>query len=386
MKIIISHPTGNQNVRNAIKSLEEKNSLDCFITSFNLTIEKKFLFFLPKHFQYLINRRSYKNYTTKIISSAFLYESVRIVMSRFFKWLKIKNNFDTLNIKIDTFTAKYISKNNNRINAVYAYDEGALDSFREAKKHNIKCIYEYPVAHYKFTKVNISAVKQRRKSLEMKLADLIIVPSTWAAKSFSHLSKYKSKIRIVPYGCPENVNTNRNNWYNGKKPLKVLYVGQLSDGKGIPFLIRALAKIPEKLIQMTFVGSGLYENILKKKFPRSKFVYSCSHEEVLQTMRDNDVFVLPSLSEGFGMVISEAMSQGMAVISTKNTALQDIYNGSNCILIPAGNEKKIYKSILFLITNPNKVKKIGLSALNYCKKNTWAKYRKKLYTTLNSYL
>ena len=74
MKIIISHPTGNQNVRNAIKSLEEKNSLDCFITSFNLTIEKKFLFFLPKHFQYLINRRSYKNYTTKIISTAFLYE------------------------------------------------------------------------------------------------------------------------------------------------------------------------------------------------------------------------------------------------------------------------------------------------------------------------
>ena len=385
MKVIISHPTGNVNVRNAVKTFDERNSLFCFITALNISIKKNFLFFLPKFILKELNRRSYKGYTTKIITTASFFEWKRLITLKFFKWFIRSDDIDILNKKIDFFTSRHIQNNKNKVNAIYAYADGALDSFKEAKKHSIKCIYEYPAPHYNFNEVRLPIEKRKRQDLELKLADMIIVPSSWAAKSFSHFSEYKSKIYTVPYGFPEKVNVNRNNWYNGKKPLKILYAGALSYRKGIPFLIKALNKIPNNLFDMTFLGSGIYENRLKKKFPNSKFINSCPHEDVLKIMRKNDVFVFPSLSDGFGLVISEAMSQGMAVIATKNTALKDIYNGSNSILIPAKDENKIYKSILFLMKNSNKVKEIGLSALKYSKKNSWKKYRKKLYKIILSH-
>ena len=209
---------------------------------------------------------------------------------------------------------------------------------------------------------------------------MIIVPSSWAAKSFSHFSEYKSGIfmlfGLLQFWFAQNIFGDI-----GKKPLKILYAGALSYRKGIPFLIKALNKIPNNLFDMTFLGSGIYENRLKKKFPNSKFINSCPHEDVLKIMRKNDVFVFPSLSDGFGLVISEAMSQGMAVIATKNTALKDIYNGSNSILIPAKDENKIYKSILFLISFETKLKKLD-TALKYSKKNKLGKNIEKNYIKL----
>ena len=383
MKIIISHPTGNQNVRNAIKSFQERNNLYCFITSLSFTISKKFLIFFPKFIKEHLNRRSYKNYTKKIITTSVFFEIMRLTIFNFFK---IKTAIDKLYKKIDFFTAKYISQNKESIDAIYAYEDGALESFKEAKKHNIKCIYELPTAHWSFYEKNTEPEMKIRKESELTLADIIIVASTWAAKSFIRFPQYKSKIHIVPYGFPEKVNINRNNWYNGIRPLKVLFAGQLTDRKGIPFLIKALAKIPKNLLELTFLGRGPYEKELKQRFSNARFISSAPYEQVLKVMGKNDVLIMPSLADGFGLVISESMSQGMAVIATGNTALKDIYNGRNSILIPAKNVNKIYESILFLIKNPKKVKAIGLSALQYSKKNSWVKYRKKLHKLLHSHI
>ena len=382
MKVIISHPTGNQNVRNTIKSLQERNHLFCFVTSLSFSIKKKFLIFFPKFIKEHLNRRSYKNYTKKIINTSVLFEIMRLSILKFFKI----NGIDKLYKDIDFFTAKYIAKNKESLDAIYAYEDGALESFKEAKKHNIKCIYEQPTAYWRVHDKNTESEKKMRKESELKLADIIIVASSWAAKSFDRSSQYKSKIHIVPYGFPEKVNINRNNWYNGIRPLKVLFAGQFTDRKGIPFLIKALAKIPKNLLELTFLGRGPYEKELKQRFSNARFISSAPYEQVLKVMGKNDVLIMPSLADGFGLVISESMSQGMAVIATGNTALKDIYNGRNSILIPAKNVNKIYESILFLIKNPKKVKAIGLSALQYSKKNSWVKYRRKLYKLLHSHI
>ena len=383
MKIIISHPTGNQFVRNAVKSLQQHKSLYCFITSLNFTIKKKFLFFFPKFIRDNINRRSFKGYTTNIISTSVFFELVRLTICRF---LKIEGKEEKLARDIDLFTARYISKHKDSIDAVYAYENVAIESFKEARKHNIKCIYELPSAHWSFYDKNTKPQRRLDREYELKLADVIIVASTWAAKSFNRFPQHKSKIRILPYGFPEKVNTNRKNWYDGKKPLRALYVGQFTDRKGIPFLIKALNRIPKNLLELTFVGDGPYKKELQKNFYYAKFIATCAHEDVLKTMRKNDVFIMPSLADGFGLVIAEAMSQGMVTVATEHTALKDIYNGRNSILIPPRNANKIYESILFLINNPQKVRTIGLAALQYSKKNTWSKYRTLFYKILRSHV
>ena len=72
------------------------------------------------------------------------------------------------------------------------------------------------------------------------------------------------------------------------------------------------------------------------------------------------------------------MSQGMVVISSKNTCLPDISNKKDCIIV---NPKKInitISQIKKLYFSPKKIKTIGLNAIKTARKNSWSKYKTKL--------
>ncbi|MDO6806259.1 glycosyltransferase family 4 protein, partial [Wenyingzhuangia sp. 1_MG-2023] len=85
--------------------------------------------------------------------------------------------------------------------------------------------------------------------------------------------------------------------------------------------------------------------------------------QVLEVMRMHDILVFPSLFEGFGMVITEAMSQGMVVIATNHTALPDTADENTGILVPIRDSSAIADVLIDLIDNPEKVKKIGQAAM-----------------------
>ena len=95
-------------------------------------------------------------------------------------------------------------------------------------------------------------------------------------------------------------------------------------------------------------------------------------------MFKNDVLLFPSLFEGFGLVISEAMSRGMVVISTNRTGLVDISQGKDSIFVKTNNHKEIFNSVSSLLKNHSKVKKIGINAIKTAKNYNWSKYRIKL--------
>ena len=161
----------------------------------------------------------------------------------------------------------------------------------------------------------------------------------------------------------------------------------MTQRKGLSYLIQAIKEIDKKKICSTFIGQGPLENYIKKELPDSNLkANNFSHKSILNEMNNNDILILPSLSEGFALVTLEAMSRGMVVICTNRCGIKDISDKNDSIIITPNNYLIIKKKINFFLKNPTEVKRMGIKALKTAKKYSWSKYQDQLAHLINKNL
>lgn len=142
---------------------------------------------------------------------------------------------------------------------------------------------------------------------------------------------------------------------------RLLYVGRLSDIKGIDVLIDAmpyvLAKIPQATL--TIVGGGEELPALRERAESAgvsaavRFEGAVPHERLTPFYRSADCFVFPSRSEGLGLTMLEAMACGCPVIASDLPAVRDaITSGENGILVPPDDPRAIAEQIHRLHADP----------------------------------
>ncbi len=140
----------------------------------------------------------------------------------------------------------------------------------------------------------------------------------------------------------------------------VLSVSRLTPKNGLSFLIRAAALINKKIPNVKFiiVGSGSEEKNLKKLTSQFKidkniiFTGYVPHEQIPEFMSIADVFLRPSVAEGFGIVFIEAMAAGIPVIATRVGGIIDIIQaGENGVLVEPKNSSQIADAIVKLLKN-----------------------------------
>ena len=96
-------------------------------------------------------------------------------------------------------------------------------------------------------------------------------------------------------------------------------------------------------------------------------------------MSQHDLFILPSLFEGFGLVITEAMSQGTSVITTNKTCGIDFINhGENGWIVEAGQSETIHQLLLEIIKKPEILHIVGKSAMRTAANRPWECYEDEL--------
>ncbi|MBM4386527.1 MAG: glycosyltransferase family 4 protein [Deltaproteobacteria bacterium] len=153
------------------------------------------------------------------------------------------------------------------------------------------------------------------------------------------------------------------------RPVKLLYMGRLSREKGVVNLIDVLGEVVKKKkeVHLTVVGEGdEKERLLERareldledkvtlagsSFPRSA---------IYNFFRDNDIFVLPSLTEGFPQVILEALLFGMPIVSTDAGSVRDVLeDGRNSFVVKRGDSRAMAERILAFIENPPLAEKFG---------------------------
>ena len=118
-----------------------------------------------------------------------------------------------------------------------------------------------------------------------------------------------------------------------------LYVGRLSPEKNLEFLIRAFSKLPE--LTLNIVGFGPQEEYLKSLAGTNVVFHGAvANAELPKFYRANDVFVLPSKSEPWGMVVEEALNNGVPVLVSDRVGCAEevVRDGENGLVFEACSE------------------------------------------------
>jgi len=171
----------------------------------------------------------------------------------------------------------------------------------------------------------------------------------------------------------------------------ILFAGVLQPRKNIPRLIRAFKKIIESYnqdLQLVIAGNKgwMYEQIFQTVKQcnigeRVVFTGYVQKQELIYLMNGAEIFVLPSLYEGFGMPILEAMACGTAVVCSNTSSMPEVA-GNAAVLCDPYSEEDIAKSIIQLLANEQLRRKLIARGLERAKGFSWGKSAKQ---TLNIY-
>jgi starch synthase len=143
-----------------------------------------------------------------------------------------------------------------------------------------------------------------------------------------------------------------------------LYVGSLTQRKGIAYLFEAIEKAG-KAVTLTVIGRKVGQSDLHwiSTCQKHRWIASLPHHEILGEMRRHDVFVFPSLFEGLALVQGEAVSQGLPVITTPNSGGADILrDGIDGFIVPIRDAEAITARLLQLYGDRGLLKQMSDAA------------------------
>lgn len=291
---------------------------------------------------------------------------------------------------------------------IYAFDHAALDLFQVARSQGMRCILDQIYAgpyHEKVAQAeqklwpdwSLTSGTSFCQSYtfeewcdiqfeEWRLADQIIVASQYTRRAISKLtSAFESKIEIVPITVDLNayIPFQHIRYYDHKRPLKVLFVGRVSLQKGIHYLLKAFEKISPTEAQLTVVGSIQVRREKLAAFEdKVNFCGVVSHSQLPQIYRDADLLVFPTISDGFGAVMLEAMTTGLPVISTECCG-DIVEDGVNGYRVPIRQPDAIAQKIRLLIQEPELITHLSQGAIATSQKYSLQQYQSKLSQALN---
>jgi len=174
-----------------------------------------------------------------------------------------------------------------------------------------------------------------------------------------------------------------------KDTIVLLFVGRAFYRKGLHYLIHALKFLKEKNYKLLILGKSSQGDSIHKYLKQAhsfgvdkNVIYAGFSKEVYKYFSAADIFVFPTLYEPFGLVILEAMSSGLAVITSSTSycgAAELIENNKSGLLLQnPKNPEEIAEKINLLLENNYLRKKLSRNARKKAEKYTWKKTAKEL--------
>ena len=408
--ILFSHPLSTPFTREAALALADAGLLAELRTCLHWTPGSQSERFLPAGLVRELGRRSYPAAVRARVRTAPWREAGRLLARRTsaLGWLARHEtgpwSMDAVFHALDRATAQRVrrlaSDPGRGLQGVYAYEDGAAATFRAARQAGVKCFYDLPIGYWRagqrifreeaervpawaatITGRGDSSAKLARKDEEIAGADAVIVASTYTRQTLAEAPALRAPVHVVPYGAPAVPVAEPERMVEKKSgPLRVLFVGILSQRKGISYLLEAAASLGSH-VDLTLLGTKATAACpaLDAAVRAHRWIPTLPHAEVLAEMERQDVLVFPSLFEGFGLVILEAMSRGLPVITTAHTAGPDLIDdGRDGFLVPIRSAAAIAEKLELLHREPARVAAMREAARAKAAAWTWANYRRGL--------
>jgi alpha-maltose-1-phosphate synthase len=340
----------------------------------------------------------------KLVKSHWRYEFKEILYTRLYgPSLKTLNTVYERDVLFDRMIAKKLLKQ--RGEYFWGFQGSCLESLKAAKMAGKITICELAAAHAPAA-VRILGEEAKlhpewadsldhfqfpdayfeRICNEPRVADYVIGASQFTLRTLREENIPEAKLRFLPLGFE----VNRIKYSEERKPsrpLKLLYAGRVTQRKGIKYLLEAMRSFSRTDVELHVIGnvhgSG---NALKQYKDRFIFHPALSQYDLFKEYHKYDAFVLPSVFEGFGLVIVEAMAAGLPVITTANTIGPELIQGNNNgYLVPIRNVAAIEQSIAQLLEkSPDELLAMRQSARHAALQYSWGAYASRLEPLLQT--
>jgi glycosyltransferase involved in cell wall biosynthesis len=191
-----------------------------------------------------------------------------------------------------------------------------------------------------------------RNREEWLLADLILTNSEWTRVALIRQGVPPEKMCSLPLSFEPDYPVFRKQHSEGHRRLRVLWLGSVIVRKGIHYLARAAQDLAGEPVDFTLAGPiGLTQTALNNCPPSMKFLGAVPRGVRSKLYTTHDVFVLPTLSDGFAITQLEALAHGMPVVVTPNCA-QIVEDGVTGFLVPARDATAIAKALRRFLDEP----------------------------------
>lgn len=406
--VILSHPTGNANVRNAALALVQQGLLSEFWTTvaWPFADDSALGQLLPDALSKELGRRGYPPEVLPFTRQRPLREIARVLANRFAirRFASDERSpigIDAVYRSLDRAVASRMRRSPSSIRAVYAYEDGAAASFAAARQLDLHRIYDLPIGYWRahlrilseeaeanpewastLQITRDSAAKLERKDDELGLASSVIVPSKFVQATLREAPMPVRSV-VVPFGAPD-VSSPLRRKTSGPK-LRVIFVGSLGQRKGLSYLFEAVRKAGSTAT-LTVIGQRPSTSCvaLDKALESVEWIPTLTHREVLRILEEHDVFVFPSLFEGYGLVLLEAMSRGLPVIATPHTGAPDfVTDGVDGFIVPIRCAESIAEKLLLLARDRERLHHMSQKARETASRMSWHQYRSALVRVVN---
>jgi glycosyltransferase involved in cell wall biosynthesis len=407
MKISLAHPGVGPFVQQTAQALSEAEMLAAYWTTFcdqpgaswrklAVGVSRALGFDLEGQLQ----RRAITSVPLELVRSDPVWEVVRSILS--------KASADSR--LVDAVWERGILRFDRRVaelalqhaDAIYGYEYSALRSFREAQRRRIARIYEVPAPEHDFVEkiiqheieqfpelndgrrsyfVERQERRTERRRQEWNLADVIIANSAFTKQSYAAAGLDVSKVHVIPLGAP---GVNERGLAGGSRddaPLKVLWAGTFSIRKGAHYLLRGWRSLaPKQNAGLQIVGSIAVPERILRNLPSSIVVSpTMGKASLFELYRTADVLIFPTLCDGFGMVVTEAFSQGLPVITTSRAGAAEIVrSGENGIVIPAADAVAIAGALDWCMNHRAELREMRRGAIEAAARWQWPDFRREL--------
>lgn len=277
---------------------------------------------------------------------------------------------------------------------VHANSGYALETFRQAREFGVLTVLDYPIAHHRFAARileeerhlqpeyastirlrQVSRAVTTRWEREIDLADKVLALSSFQYRTMIESGVDESKLVVAPLGVeldlfhptapdPESV-----------RPFRVLFAGQLSQRKGLSYLVEAFRRVAIPESELTLLGQLVGRRVPWQPHPSIHLHGPVRFFDLPDVYHKADVFVLPSLVEGFPQTALQAMASGLPVIVSENTFGEDVVtDGVDGYIVPIRDPEAIAERLRHLYDCPGERRRMGLAARRRAEDFSWERY------------
>lgn len=414
MSVRIFHPTVAPFVQQAARALHEAGQLDRYVTSLRYAPESfsQRALFAAGRLAGLDLEREFRRRTVDAVPASCLEshpwgELLRVATGRLdrdgraldYVWERTERAFDRA-------VARRLPPG---LSGVYAFEYSSLQTITRARALGIRVAYDAPAPEPQSVQTILDREMARfpdivtpwhrwiteregpriaRRRAEFERADVVIAASEFTRRSFAAAGLDAAKIHVVPYGAPKVADRDgalRGGTESG--PIQLAWAGVFSLRKGAHYLLESWRRHQlGRHARLRIYGHVELPARAIQPLPEGiEFAGSVPRAELLAALQRSDALIFPTLCDGFGMVVTEAWSRGVPVITTTSAGAADLLKPKeNGLLIPAADPAAIASAVEWCVAHRPALRAMREAALRTAENWQWSDYRQRLAAVLRT--